>query len=125
RSANITVSWRRSAEDAPAGGAAGAPTRWAAAGAPTPHSVQNRFSAGFSLPQAAQSHGNGDPQSPQNLQPVPTFAPHRGQFMRSLSRRIERPFLRAMRSKPSRKHRRYGQAMPTDGKIGSKRAGRL
>jgi hypothetical protein len=59
-----------------------------------PHSLQKRFPAGFSLPQAVQHHGNGDPQSPQNFEAVPTLAPHRGQFMRSPSRMLASPFAR-------------------------------
>jgi hypothetical protein len=82
----MTVSCRRSAEAGPAGAAAGVAGRFAATGAAAPHSVQNRFSVGLSLPQAAQRQGSGDPQSPQNLQPTPTFVPQRGQFMRPSSR---------------------------------------
>jgi len=101
----MTVSCRRSAVDAVGGGTGAAPARWAAAGAPTPHAVQNRFSAGFSLLHAAQRHGKGDPQSPQNFQPAETLAPHCGQFIRSPSRKVVEPCSRVTRPIMSRKHR--------------------
>ena len=48
-----------------------------------PQSAQNFFPGGFSLPQALQLRGSGEPQSPQKFLPFATFAPQRGQDMRS------------------------------------------
>jgi hypothetical protein len=75
----MTVSCRSSAEGWGAAGASG-PSGLALKAA-APQSLQNRLSAGFSLPQALHRHGSGDPQSPQNFLWSATLAPQRGQII--------------------------------------------
>jgi hypothetical protein len=76
------VSWRRSADEGAAAAVDDFCPSARAETAAAPQLLQKRLSAGFSLPQALQLHGRGEPQSPQNFEPVPTLAPHRGQFIR-------------------------------------------
>src|SRR5512140_2399906 len=101
RSQNITVSWRRSAEelgtDGKVGGSAtrstvgvGAPAAADTCAPPVrvsavPQSPQNLLPDGFSAPHAAQCTGSGAPQLPQTFFPSRLALPLLGQSMPHLN----------------------------------------
>src|SRR5437764_7663818 len=82
RSANITVSWRRSATGAVDGGGATCGMSVEVAPNGAPQSPQKRFPGGFSLPHALHRQASGEPQSPQNFLPCATIAPQPEQIIR-------------------------------------------
>jgi hypothetical protein len=88
RSQNITVSWRRSADDISAAGSSDAAPAGAAdarMASAAPQLAQNFLLGGLSAPHAVQRTGSGVPQSPQNLFPSRLVAPQLGQSMPHLT----------------------------------------